>query len=134
MLGLVAAPSASAQPSCRALPAVRDAIERGWIAYRRNDITTAGNEFKRALAQCPNDPAALTGAGYAAMRENRLPEARAFFARAIAVDSTSYDAVAGAGMAAYREGDPTSARRSFERALRIVPGDSTALAYLARVP
>ena len=134
LLGIVTAPSASAQPSCRTLPAVRDAIERGWTAYRRNDITAAGNEFKRALALCPNDPAALTGAGYAAMRENRLPEARAFFARAIAADSTSYDALAGAGMAAYREGDPTSARRSFERALRIIPGDSTALAYLARIP
>jgi hypothetical protein len=68
------------------------------------------------------------------MREGRLPAAKAFFARAIAVDSGSYDAVAGAGMVAYRQGDPAGARRSFERALRILPGDSTALSYLTRIP
>jgi Tfp pilus assembly protein PilF len=133
LLSMAAAPMLS-QPGCSALPSVRQAIERGWSAYRANDIAAAGNGFKRALALCPNDPGALTGAGYAAMREGRLPESRAFFARAIAADSSSYDAVAGAGMAAYRSGDPSAARRSFERALRIVPNDSTALAYLARLP
>lgn len=133
-LGVAAATPGLSQPSCPVLPAARQAIERGWSAYRGNDITTAETEFKRALTFCPNDPGALTGAGYAAMREGRLPAARSFFARAIAADSTSYDAVAGAGMAAYRAGDPVAARRSFERALRIVPRDSTALAYLARLP
>ena len=86
-------------------PPPEQATERGWNAYRANDIPTAAGEFKRALALCPKDPGALTGAGYAAMREGRITEARAFFARAIAVDSASYDAVAGAGMAAYRAGD-----------------------------
>ncbi len=97
-------------------------------------MSAASNEFKRALTLCPKDPGALTGAGYVAMRENRLPAAKAFFARAMALDSMSYDAVAGAGMAAYRAGELVAARRSFERALRIVPGDSTALVYLNRIP
>ncbi|HKC80116.1 MAG TPA: tetratricopeptide repeat protein, partial [Gemmatimonadaceae bacterium] len=96
--------------------------------------TGAGNEFKRALALCPNDPAALTGGGYAAMRQGQLPAAETFFARAIAIDPSSYDAVVGAGMVAYRAGDKAAARRSFERALRIIPGDSTALAYLSQLP
>ena len=39
----------------------------------------ADAEFKRALALCPRDPGALTGAGYAAMRRARLAEARNFF-------------------------------------------------------
>jgi Tfp pilus assembly protein PilF len=134
LLAVAAATPALSQPTCPALPAARQAIERGWNAYRGNNIATAGNEFKRALTLCPNDPGALTGAGYAAMREGRLPAALAFFSRAVAADSTSYDAVAGAGMAAYRAGDPVAARRNFERALRIVPRDSTALAYLARLP
>lgn len=133
LLGLAAGSSASAQPSCRALPAVRDAIERGWTAYRGSDITAAGNEFKEALTLCPNDPAALTGAGYAAMRRGQLPAAGAFFARATAIDSASYDALIGAGMVAYRAGDKPAARRSFERALRIVANDSTALAYLSQL-
>jgi len=134
LICMAAASSASAQPGCSTLPTVRQAIERGWSAYRGNDIATAGKEFKRALTLCPNDAAALTGAGYAAMREGRLPEAQTFFARAIALDSTSYDAVAGAGMTAYRAGDRAAARRNFERALRIVPNDSTMLAYLSQLP
>jgi tetratricopeptide (TPR) repeat protein len=119
---------------CRARPAARQAVERGWIAYRKGDITSAETEFKRALALCPNDAGALTGAGYAAMRRDHLPDARSFFRRAVLADSTSYDAVAGAGMAAYRAGDATSARRSFERALQIVPHDSTALSYVTKLP
>jgi Flp pilus assembly protein TadD len=95
---------------CRANPAASQAVVRGWTAYRKGDISSAVAEFKRALALCPSDAGALTGAGYAAMRQNRLTDARSFFGRAIAVDSTSYDAVAGAGMAAYRAGDPSSAR------------------------
>src|SRR5256714_1609388 len=134
ILGFAAATPALAQQACPALPAARQAIERGWSAYRANDMTNAGNEFKRALALCPRELGALTGAGYVAMREGRLPAAKAFFAGALAVDSTAYDAVAGAGMAAYRAGELVAARRSFERALRILPGDSTALAYLARIP
>jgi Tfp pilus assembly protein PilF len=121
------------QTSCPALPAARQAVDRGWTAYRANDIPTADNEFRRALSLCPNEAGALTGAGYAAMRQGRLPAARSFFARAVALDSMSYDGVAGAGMAAYRAGDTKSARQNFERALRIVPRDSTALDYLARL-
>jgi tetratricopeptide (TPR) repeat protein len=131
---LLTATPALSQPKCSTLPATRQAIERGWTAYRANDIATAANEFKRALALCPSDPGALTGAGYAAMREGRLPAARALFARAIAADSMSYDAVMGSAMTANREGEHVAARRGFERALRIVPGDSTALSYLARLP
>src|SRR2546423_1047941 len=124
---------ALAQKSCASLPAARQAIEQGWSAYRANDIPAAVAQFNRAISLCPGEAGALTGAGYAAMRQGRLPAARAFFARAVAIDSASYDAVAGAGMAAYRAGDVKLARQSFERALRIVPHDSTALDYLARL-
>jgi tetratricopeptide (TPR) repeat protein len=124
---------AVAQGRC-ASPAGRQSIERGWAAYRANDIPTAVAEFKRALAVCPRDAGALTGAGYAAMRQNLVPAARSFFARALAADSTSYDAAAGAGMAAYRAGDLTGARKAFERVLRVAPRDSTALWYLERLP
>src|SRR5207237_3613490 len=124
---------ALAQKTCASLPAARRAIERGWNAYRANDITNAENEFKRAISLCPNEPGALTGAGYVAMRQNRLPAARAFFGRAVAFDSNSCDAIDGAGMAAYRAGDAKAARQSFQRALKIVPRDSTALDYLARL-
>src|SRR6266550_2434041 len=136
LLGLVLTLSsrpAVAQTTCPAIVSARKAIDRGWTAYRANDITSAGNEFKAAVKLCPSDPGALTGAGYAAMREGQLTAARSYFARAIAADSASYDAAAGAGMAAYRAGDQKAAHKSFDRALRIVPGDSTAIAYLARL-
>lgn len=133
-LGLAVSSPALSQQACPALPEAGQAIEQGWTAYRKNDIARAGAEFSRALALCANNPGALTGAGYVAMREDRIPAARALFAQAIAADSNSYDAVAGAGMAAYRAGDQAAARRSFERALKIVPRDSAALSYLARLP
>ncbi|MFL5593689.1 MAG: tetratricopeptide repeat protein [Gemmatimonadaceae bacterium] len=128
---LFSAPDALlSQPTCRA----GAIVDRAWDAYRRGELARAEAEFRRALAQCPNDPGALTGAAYALMRQGKVAEARVFFRRAIAADSTSYDAVAGAGMAAYRAGDLVAARRSFERALQIVPRDSTALSYLAKLP
>src|SRR4051812_36009719 len=133
LLFLLSAQPIAAQASCKALPAARQAIERGWAAYRTNDIAAAAAEFKHALSLCPTDAGALTGAGYAAMRQNELATARSLFARAQAADSGSYDAAAGAGMAAYRAGDKIGARRSFERALKIIPQDSTALAYMAQL-
>jgi Tfp pilus assembly protein PilF len=125
---------AQSLPLCAARAGASQATERGWIAYRKGDVTAADAEFKRALSLCPSDPGALTGAGYVAMRGGRLADARNFFRLAIAGDPTSYDAVAGSGMAAYRAGDLTAARRSFQRALQIVPQDSTALSYLAKLP
>lgn len=131
---LVSPGLAQSRPQCAARAAAGQAIGRGWSAYRKSDVATADAEFKRALSLCPGDPGALTGAGYAAMRRGRLTEARTLFRLAVAGDSTSYDAVAGLGMAAYRAGDLVAARSSFERALQIVPRDSTALSYLARIP
>src|SRR2546423_1156428 len=130
---LVLPHTAHPQQACRALPAARSAIDRGWIAYRANDMTTAETEFKEAVRLCPNEPGALTGAGYVAMRQGRLQDAKSYFARALARDSTSYDAIAGAGMAEYRAGDQKEARRSFERLLRIAPNDSTARDYLTKL-
>ena len=131
LLGLPQA--ARSQQACRALPAARAATDRGWSAYRANDMTTAEAQFRQALTLCPNEPGALTGAGYTTMRLGRLEEAKSFFARAVARDSSSYDAVAGAGMAAYRAGDTKAARRNFERLLRIAPNDSTARDYLTKL-
>src|SRR5688500_18784889 len=102
MLGVAVASPAISQPTCASLPAARHAIERGWTAYRGNDMAAAGSEFKRALSLCPNEPGALTGAGYVAMREGRLLAAKVLFARAIAADSMSYDAVIGSAMTANR--------------------------------
>jgi hypothetical protein len=126
--------SAQPRPKCATPAAAGQAVDRAWTEYRKGDVAAADAEFKRALFLCPSDPGALTGAGYAAMRLGRLAEARDFFRLAIGADSTSYDALAGSGMAAYRVGDLPAARRSFERALQIVPRDSTALSYLARIP
>lgn len=126
--------AAQGRPACSARALSGGATERGWAAYRRNDVAVATVEFKRALAACPDDAGALTGAGYAAMRRGLLVEAAHYLQRAIAQDSASYDAVAGAGMVAFRSGNLADARRRFARAVQIVPGDSVALSYLATMP
>ena len=125
---------AQAPARCASLPLAGQATERGWAAYRKNDLAGADAEFKRALALCPGDAGALTGAGYAAMRRGRMRAAGALFDRALARDSASYDAAAGAGMTAYRAGNLPTAQRHFSRALQIVPGDSLARAYLQLIP
>jgi Flp pilus assembly protein TadD len=54
---------AQSRVDCRAQPAASQAVDRGWTAYRKGDISSAVAEFKRALALCPNEAGALTGAG-----------------------------------------------------------------------
>ncbi|HEY0528151.1 MAG TPA: hypothetical protein VGD02_04945, partial [Gemmatimonadaceae bacterium] len=122
------------QPPCANQRAAGAAVEEGWTEYRRAEIAAADRSFRKALSLCPADAGALTGAGYAAMRLGRVRDARALFVRAAVLDSSSYDATVGAGMAAFRDNDQRQARQYFERALRIAPRDSTALAYLARIP
>lgn len=136
VVALVALPGKShaQQPQCAARRQAGQSVERGWTAYRTGDVGRAETEFKQALSLCPGDAGALTGAGYASMRRGQLSMAREYFRRAVAADSGSYDAVTGAGMAAYRTGDMPAARRSFEKALQIVPGDSTAQSYIAKLP
>ena len=134
LLGITQVAAAQAPVACAARPLAGQATERGWTAYRRNDVPGAAAEFSRALGLCPGDAGALTGAGYAAMRGGRLREARTFFGLAVAKDSSSYDAAAGAGMTAYRAGDLPEAERHFSRALRIAPGDSVARSYLQLMP
>ena len=114
----------------------RQAIERGWTAYRENDIASRGHrvqaEHSLALPEQRRRPHRRWLRRNA--RGSRCPRLRAFFARAIAADSMSYDAVAGAGMAAYRAGDPVARDAASSGRSELVPGDSTALAYLARLP
>jgi hypothetical protein len=123
-----------AQAACRSQVSAGQAVERGWAAYRRGDIIGADSVFTRALKDCPTAGGAMTGAGYVAMRRGQIGRARELFRRAVAADPTSYDAVVGSGMAAYRANDLASARAAFQRALTIVPNDSTALSYLAKLP
>jgi tetratricopeptide repeat protein len=126
--------SARAQVTCKASQLASQAVEQGWNAYKKGDIAAADREFKRALSSCPRDAGGLTGSAYVAMRLGQLVRAREYFRLAIESDSTSYDAVAGAGMAAYRAGDLSAARNYFDHVLRIVPNDSTARSYLAKLP
>jgi len=77
-VGVMGVTRAQAPIECRAHPAASQAVERGWTAYRKGDISSAQGEFKRALALGPNDVGALTGEGYAAMRQSRLTDARNF--------------------------------------------------------
>lgn len=44
LLGVVLASPAVSQPTCASVSAASQAIERGWTAYRGNDMTAAGND------------------------------------------------------------------------------------------
>jgi RNA polymerase sigma factor (sigma-70 family) len=60
-----AAPSVSAQD--------------GWVAWNRGDMVTAKKSFEQALANNPNEDAALNGLGWVLMRMGRPNEAKAKF-------------------------------------------------------
>ena len=124
---------AQGKPRCDPARADTAYLSAGWRQLRTGNIADAAGNFARARARCPGHDAE-TGLGYVGLRQGELVAAQRAFDRALALRPSSYDALSGRGMVAWRQGDVSVARRMFERALRAVPGDSTATAYLARLP
>src|SRR5687768_13377548 len=60
------------------------AADRGWTAYRANDMAAARTAFEAALRACPRHEGARTGLGYVALRQDRTEEARGLFDAVVA--------------------------------------------------
>lgn len=119
-------------PSCPA--AGNSATERGWEAYRADDMAAAARAFREALALCPGHPGAATGSGYVALREDRLDDAVAAFEAVLALEEGVVDAWVGVGLAAWRTGDLDRTREAFLRVQTLDPAREIASDYLARIP
>ncbi|HEV3051697.1 MAG TPA: tetratricopeptide repeat protein, partial [Longimicrobium sp.] len=107
--------------------------ERGWTAYRANDMAAARTAFESALRVCPRHQGARTGLGYVALRQDRTDEARRLFDAVVADAPRNVDALVGLGIAAWRAQDQEAARSAFTRAQQIDPGNAEARDFLARL-
>lgn len=127
--GAEAAPAAAQECPAAGNPAA----ERGWTAYRANDMPAARTAFEAALRACPRHEGARTGLGYAALRQERTEEARHLFDAVVADAPRNVDALVGLGIAAWRLEDHEAARSAFTRAQAIDPDNTEARDFLARL-
>jgi hypothetical protein len=127
--GADAAPAAAQECPAAGNPAA----DRGWTAYRANDMAAARTAFEAALRACPRHEGARTGLGYVALRQDRTSEARRLFDAVVADAPRNVDALVGQGMAAWRADDPQAARTAFTRAQQVDPGNAEARDFLARL-
>ena len=125
---------AGGTPGGQECPRVADpAVERGWTAYRANQMDAARTQFQAALRQCPRHPGARTGLGYVQLRAGDVAAARASFQAVTAERPDDVDALVGIGIAAWRQGDQRASRTAFTRVRRIDPANQDARDYLARL-
>jgi hypothetical protein len=126
---------AEGPPACQPLPAVlARAVERGWTAYRANEMARADSLFAVVLARCPRDVAAANGRGYVRLRRGDAAAAARAFDAVLARRPRDHDALTGRALAAWRLDDLRTARAMFERVLVVTPGDAEALRHLAQLP
>jgi hypothetical protein len=133
--GTLAAAGADAAPAAwQECPAAGNPqAERGWTAYRANDMAAARTAFEAALRACPRHEGARTGLGYVNLRQDRTEEARTLFAGVVEGSPRNVDELVGLGIAAWRLDDRETARDAFTRAQAVDPQNADARDFLARL-
>jgi len=107
--------------------AALSAIDLGWQAYRRNEISQAESRFTAADSTCHDIPDAQTGLGFVRLRQGDAAGAERRFLAALRGDSTGADAWYGLGLARDRTGKRSLAVAAWRRALTVTPGYGDAL-------
>ena len=124
-LGMLATASASAQST------VLELNDAGWKAIEQGDGMRAGRLFGEALAERPDDPVLLFGAGAAAHLDGRPKDAIARLQRAVDVNPKLTHASLLLGEIVYAEGDVAQAITVYEKALKHAPGNADLTSRLA---
>lgn len=106
-------------------------VAEGEAALAADDIAGAERAFRAALAENPDDPAALYGLGFTFQRAGERGPARDAFEQLIQVAPTSPDGHRGLGSVFLATQDLPAARRSLEKALELAPADPRVLQSLA---
>jgi tetratricopeptide (TPR) repeat protein len=104
--------------------------EAGWKLLQSGDGARAARIFAEALAQRPDDPVLLFGAGVAARLQDRPDEAKPKLRRALEVNPRFTPASLLLGEIVYREGDLDQAIKIYETALTHAPGNPELTARL----
>jgi tetratricopeptide (TPR) repeat protein len=122
-----AASSRSLSPELRARLAVSPMSRSQWtaLAWRMRwakQYEEAVSAFERALAESPEDVAAINGMGHSLLELRRAREAEGYFERSLRVAPDNPVALAGLGEAYKAEGRVDEAVRVWESMCRIHPG------------
>lgn len=102
----------------------QDPARAGWEAIQRGDGEKAASAFRQVLAQNPNDPRALAGAGMAAHLIGRDDQAVSSLKKALQVEPEYVYASYLLGQIAYSQGDLDLAIKSYERVVKLAPGSA----------
>ena len=100
----------------------QDPSRTGWEAIQRGDGEKAASAFRALLANNPNDPRALAGAGMAAHLTGRPDQAISYLKKAIQIEPEFVQAHYMLGQIAYSQGDIDLAIKSYERVVKLAPG------------
>ena len=119
----------------QAAACVAYAVTRGWIAWGSPAAVEGAALARSAIADCPDDPVALTLAAFPiAYLEHDLDAAQGAADRALVLNGNSATVLAGSGYIRGFLGDWAAVRDLFTRAIRLSPLDpflSTFQAWLA---
>jgi hypothetical protein len=117
--------------SVGAQSSVLELNDAGWKAIEQGDGMRAARLFREALAERPDDPVLLFGAGAAAHLDGRPKDAIAGLQRAVEVNPKLTPAALLLGEIAYAEGDVAQAISVYEKALEHAPGNADLTSRLA---
>jgi tetratricopeptide (TPR) repeat protein len=104
--------------------------DAGWKMLEKGDAVRAAQLFDQALAQRPDEPVLLFGAGVSAQALSRPSDAKPKLRRALDVNPRFTPASLLLGEIVYREGDLDAAIKTYEAALALSPGQPDLTARL----
>lgn len=122
-------PSLAAQEPC----AIAHRTGDGWDAYRRGDMTNAGEAFSVVYAACPGLSGARVGLGYVALRTGRVAAARGHFEAVLEGAPDHVDAVKGLARVEARQGRISESERRWRAVIQRDPDDVEALLGLGQI-
>lgn len=97
-------------------------VAEGWRLKNQGRTADAQAVFARALAESPEDPAALNGMGWLLISANDPQAARSFFERALKVEPLASGAMNGLGQSLHMSGEVDGAIAVWEQMVEKIPG------------
>ncbi len=120
----------------RILPAAAQAAQStsaqdGWAAWNRGDLVSAKKLFEQALAENPNEDAALNGLGWVLLRTGRANEAKTKFEADLKINPDNGGAMNGLAQIDRQQGRLDDAIALWEKMVQKFPGVNAATYGLA---
>lgn len=112
-------------------PAGKDEVVRGWAQLNQGHLNQAAEIFQKALAQDPNNAAALNGLGFALLNLGKPAEAKAQFAKCLKQDPNAAGAINGLALCLKSEGKIDEAIAQWQKMANTPPTPNAGTAGLA---